>query len=194
MKKLLIAMTLLSTLTAQASCIGEYQNRITDIDQEITERKDNENIVVKTAREGGPFVGAAGFLAGGLTGLEVAKAAGTSMAAGGPSTAASAGALIVLPLSAYIIHSMSDANIEELYNSRSAANSALATLREGVVGDGEHIRLILNRAINEGLNDVSLIDIADTVNELSEAKAFCQSGELDNFYQVEEKVMNQLMN
>ena len=67
MKKLLIAMTLLSTLTAQASCIGEYQNRITDIDQEITERKANENIVVKATREGGPFVGAAGFLAGGLT-------------------------------------------------------------------------------------------------------------------------------
>jgi hypothetical protein len=190
MKKLLMMMTLMTAVTAQANCIPTYQEKLADIDAEISQRQNDESFIVKASKN--PLGGGATFLVGGLTGIEVANAAGTSIYGAGGSTAGATGAIVAMGVSAVIVYNLKDANIPELRSSSNATSYALSLLREADAGGGVNLRMAMNSVVNNGNSGISQNQLAQKITELSDRNEFCSTDELDNYSTILSKAVNEL--
>lgn len=168
-------MTLIASTSAFADCDSRYLDYIQKIEAEIERiqpeetKKHNQMFSTLTT----------GALVGGTGGFELAVGAGAAGSGAVASTAGGAGFIAGFYLALSLAEDHFKFEIPELSERLLVAKYAYDFIREAKIGQGTALQLSMKRVWNEVGPDVSLHELADTINELNSRDDFCQGDALD---------------
>lgn len=202
MKKMIVALLSITSLTSFASCIDAYQNEIKEIETKISEIEP----LVDASDERESFLASSFGIAVAIPASTILYPVGGSVALGSAVTTAGLGGGAGFTAGAFIgggIHLAGNISTygfhgNDLYELKTISKSlkrSLQLLREAKVGQGELMLTVLgNLRAEEGLDTISESDVARNVNDLSDQLQFCEEGEFDYINSMYDKVLDSFSN
>lgn len=173
-----LALCFILISTAYARCLDSYQLRFNEVEALYLETYEGEKEEALWY-ELGPV----------LSSSAVAITTGNLAGGGGPlaSTAAGGGMVVSLGIGITIANQFTHLEAPALRDQMLIIQSALRLLREGEVGNGELVQIMMPKVWQEVSSEISPALFAATIRELDLAEAFCQNEELDNFETIVDK-------